>query len=117
MIIDSIASALDALQENVSFPLEAGEDYPLLESENERQVMESTYRYLAERNEARKVAECVTWDGLLQEAGAKAQAQAEPTQKFDALLELAAVALAFAGSVSRQTEGFNEEKPKGKAVK
>lgn len=106
MNIDTIESALNALYQEFGTE-EFGEDYALMESEGQRAITVRLAEHQAETNEARQKAGILTYPGLLYEAANKAVGESDPSLKIDALLEAAAVALAFAASVQRQTLAFD----------
>lgn len=96
-----------------------GEDRPLAYSYNDTH----SYASLAGRQHAINVARTeldgdAAFDGVLFEAVCAANAETEPNLKIDALLNAAAVALAFAASVQRQLAAFDaaaeESAPKAK---
>lgn len=108
MIIDSIATALDALYTNVSFA-EVGEDYDLATTENDLAVHASNGAYWQAVVLAQAKADVLTYPVLLTQAYHEALGEADPNLKQDALLRLAATALSFAASVDRQTVEINAE--------
>jgi len=104
----SIATILTDLYEGFG-PEAEGEDYALGIKEYEREISAEQAVYWGEVNAARAVFDCVEWDGLLNEAIFKVKGEADPNLLTDRLLEAAALAVAYAESVQRQTLAFNGE--------
>lgn len=78
-------------------------------------VNQSALDYWRQINESRKAIGEESYDGLLAESLYAALAEADPNLKTDALLRVAATAIAFAVSVQQQTDAFKVEEPKPKA--
>lgn len=111
---DTIAMILHTLYEGFG-PEEEGEDYAIGTNEYERAIAHDMAKYWFDVNEARRALDTVEYDGLLCEAVLKARGEYDPNHLSDALLEVAATAIAYANSVQRQTNAFNAEEAKPKA--
>lgn len=110
---DAIAEILHTLYEGFG-DLPESDDFMLARSAPE--AFRSAADYWAAVEAARVAEGSPSYDGMLNEAMYAALVEADPNLRTDALLRVAAVALAYAGSVQRQTDAFNaEEKPKAKA--
>lgn len=111
---ESIAEILNTLYEGFG-DLPEGPDYNLARSAPESFVTAANYWSAIEA--ARVIEGQPSYDGLLNETMYAALAETDPNLRTDALLRVAAVALAYAGSIERQVAAFNaaeEPKVKGK---
>lgn len=111
-MIDTIANVLHELYAGFDYAAE-GEDHNLMRQPPEG--FDAARTYWSQINEARAAIGETSYDGLLIEAHFTALSETDPNLRTDALLRVAATALAYAASVQRQTDAFNaEDKPKGK---
>lgn len=116
--ITTVAETLDILYDDFDFADE-GEDRPLMWRTDEAERSARQAQTWAEINEAREGGRRswdsiasnggASWDGVLLQEVYEANGETDPNLKVDALLRVAATALTYAASVTRQVIAFEED--------